>query len=284
MKQTEITYKTPEYPRQIRLDTTTACNAKCPSCHRFLSERHGMMPIDMICKILDDVATWPVPLTEIIPVNYGEFFLRPDWYLILNMITTRLPKTQITIPTNGSLLTGEIIDKLCKIPTVKLINFSINAFFDETYEAFMGFHPATKYHIENAAIRIKLQRPAIKIWASMVFDPAYQSDLERDYFKEYWKTKVDAVWCISASSANRPAKVMVIPRTLPCRSIFSDLVIGYDGKLSSCCWDAAFSLDLGFYSLDAHKDWHNPQLTEMRRLHNEHKRNDIPLCKECTSA
>lgn len=284
MKQTEITYQTPEYPRQIRLDTVAACNAMCKSCHRFLSHRKGTMPIQMISQILDDVARWPTPLHEVIPVNYGEFFLRNNWYEILTMISRKLPKTQITVPTNGSLLDTEQVTLLCKIPTVKIVNFSVNAFFDETYEKFMALPPSNIQKIEKAAKLIRLERPDIVTWASMVFDPIYQSDYERDQFREHWKPLVSNVWVLSASSAMRPEKHNIIQHVIPCRSIFSDMVIGYDGKLSSCCWDAPFSLDLGYYSGDAHADWHNPKMEAFRKAHNEHKRNDIPLCAGCTSA
>jgi len=284
MKQTDVKYQTPEYPRQIRLDTTNFCNATCKSCHRFLSQRKGNMPIEMINRVLDDVSRWKEPLSEVIPVNYGEFFLRNNWQTILSMISHKLPKTQITLPTNGSKLNSDVIRDLCKIPTVKLLNFSINGFFDETYEAFMGLPASNIANIEKSILQVKAQRPDIKTWASMVFDPIYQADAERDYFVSYWKNKVDTVWTISASSAARPEKQAIIPRLMPCRSIFSDLVIGYDGKLSSCCWDSSFSMDLGYYSGNAHADWHNPKLEALRRLHNEGRRQEDGLCKNCTSA
>ena len=283
-RQTDIVYQTPEYPRQLRTDTSTFCNAKCLSCHRLLTARQGILQLSQLDALLSDVARWKVPLSEIIPVNYGEFFAFPGWLSILEAISSKLPQTQITIPTNGSLLNADNVDQLCKVATVRLVNFSVNAYFEETYEKFMGLPVDTIQTIIRAVARIKVQRPDIKTWASMVFDPSYQSDLERDSFKEFWKTKVDAVWTIGASSAGRPDKKVVISRSEPCRSIFSDIVVGYDGKLSSCCWDSAFSLDLGYYSGDLQKDWRNPKLEELRRIHNEHRRNEISLCSQCTSA
>ena len=283
-KEDEITYHTPEYPRQLRLDTTTICNAFCKSCHRFLTKRSGGLALDMIERILKDVSHWEQPLVEIVPVNYGEFFLCKDWYHILEMVNHSLPYTQITIPTNGTRLNPETIRKLCHIPTVRLLNFSINAYFEETYEAFMGIEASNLERIREAIRMVKALRSDIKIWASMVFDPAYQSDKERDLFVNYWRGKVDAVWVLSASSASRPAKVPIIHRSIPCRSIFSDIVIGFDGKLSSCCWDSGFVMDLGHYSGDLKADWHNPKLEGLRLLHNNHNRNRVLFCSKCTSA
>ena len=99
---TDITYQTLPQPRQVRIDSTTFCNASCLSCHRFLTKRKGEMPIELIRQILDDVSKWHQPLREIVPVNYGELFLRDDWYSILYMMAQKLPYTQIVIPTNGS--------------------------------------------------------------------------------------------------------------------------------------------------------------------------------------
>ena len=264
-KQVEITYSTPSQPRQLRLDTTTFCNAGCRSCHRFLSTREGKMSQARFFDILDDVARWSEPLTEIVPVNYGEFFTLPDWERILKTISQRLPKTQIIIPTNGSLLDDDKIDKLCKIAVVKLLNFSVNAFFDETYKTFMELPAKTLDRIASLIRRLKVQRSDITAWVSMVHDPSYQTDLERDKFIEFWRDKADHVWILNAASCGRPDKKIVIPNKLPCRSIFSDIVIGFDGKLSSCCFDASFSaFDLGYYSGDLKRDWNSDKFKQFR--------------------
>ena len=282
-KYSDITYPTLPQPRQVRLDSTTKCQAHCLSCHRFLTKRKGEMPIELIKQILDDVSKWHPPLREVVPVNYGELFLREDWYSILYMIAQKLPFTQIVIPTNGSFMTEEVIKLLCSIPTLKLINFSINAYFDETYEKFMGLKAENIPKIRKAVAYFKILRPDILLWASMVFSPLYQTDLERDMFINYWYG-VALPQILAPSSAGRPDMKPCYPVKLPCRSIFEDMVIGYDGKISSCCFDADFSLDLGYLENGIMASWHNPELTELRRKHNEQRREEIGLCASCTSA
>ena len=278
----DIQYVTPPQPRQLRLDTTTTCNASCLSCHRFNSGRQGEMPYSLIEKLLSDVSKWATPLEEIIPVNYGEFFTRKDWYGILVMIAQYLPYTQIVIPTNGSFLSNEAIFKIAKIPTVKIMNYSVNAYFDETYKQFTGLNPDVIPMIRKGVAQLKVLRPDITHRVSMVFDPEYQTDLERDLFKNYWIGHAEP-WILPAASAGRTGKKPVNPVKLPCRSIFSDIVVGYDGKISSCCFDPAFNaFELGYYSGDLLRDWHSPELTELRRLHNEEKRTEVALCKACT--
>lgn len=279
----EIKYPTPSQPRQIRFDSTTRCNAHCLSCHRFLSERKGEMPTSLIEQILLDAASFPQPLDEIVPVNYGEFFLRQDWFEILVKIAQILPYTKITLATNGALVNEGVVQKLCKIPNFSVINFSVNAYYDETYENFMGLKPDTIIKIRKAIALFRILRPDIRLKVSMVFDPVYQTDLERDYFEWYWKGWAET-WVIAAASANRPDKKPIKPVLLPCRSIFSDFVVGYDGKLSTCCFDPNMNLDLGFYSGKLLSDWHNDKITELRKLHNEHRRTEVELCRGCTFA
>jgi len=249
------------------------------------------MPFDLIKQVINDVARWEKPLDEIVPVNYGEFFLRKDWFDILTLIAQKLPATEITLATNGALVSESVVFKLCSIPNFRVINFSVNGYFAETYEKFMGLKADTIKGIRKAIAQFKVLRPDIRLKASMVFDPMYQSDLERDFFEQYWAGAVSwnpmlnkpDVWAIAAASCGRGTPIK-IPRVLPCRSIFSDFVIGYDGKLSSCCFDAGMVLDLGNYSGDTRKDWDNGKLTDLRRLHNENRREEIPLCRDCSFA
>ena len=279
----EITYDILPQPRQVRLDTTTTCNAKCLTCHRFLTKRKGEMPVELINEILKDVGRWNPPLDEIVPVNYGEFMLRRDWLQILRMIANKLPNTQLVLPTNGSMLDEQGVKDLCSIPTLKIINFSLNAFFKETYEQFMGFQMGTIAIIDAAVSMVKVLRPDIMLWVSMVFDPQYQSDLERDYFIEYWKQKGVIPWILAASSCNRGLEIK-IPRLEPCRSLFSDIVIGFDRKLGLCCFDAGFTLDMGEYSGNLKEDWFNEKMNEIRTLHNQYRRDSLSLCKVCSYA
>jgi radical SAM protein with 4Fe4S-binding SPASM domain len=241
------------------------------------------MDIELIKKIVEDISHWQTPLTEIVPVNYGEFFAHSHWAMILKMIEKKLPQTQITIPTNGLFFDFALIRTLCDISTVKILNFSINAFFEDTYRNFMGFNPNNIENIEKSIRQIHAWRPDIRLAVSMVFDPEYQTDLERDKFIEYWKDKA-VVSIMPAASCGRPSKKVLNPVKTPCRSLFSDLVVGYDGKLSSCCFDPNFSIYLGEYSGNLLKDWNNEQLTWLRKIHNEHKRDGIKICANCTFA
>ena len=125
-------YQTPPQPRQLRLDTTTRCNASCLSCHRHISCRSGEMPWEMASAIILDAASWRKPLEELVPVNYGEALLYPYWRELFEEAQKYLPGTNIVLPTNGLLMIEENVRFLASIKTLKLVNFSINAANPET--------------------------------------------------------------------------------------------------------------------------------------------------------
>ena len=241
------------------------------------------MPWEMAIDVLKDVASWRKPLDELIPVNYGEALLYPYWEELLAACQEYLPRTQIVLPTNGLLLHEENVRKLARIHTLKLVNFSINAAFPETYEAFMGLRENNISDIKEAILLFQLLRPDIEIWCSMVYDPMYQTEIERDAFNQQWKGW-GKTWILSAASCNRPDKQVRIINNQPCRSIFSDIVVGYDGKLSSCCFDSGFILDLGQYSGDLKADWRNKELEALRKIHNEGIRRENAWCRGCSFA
>lgn len=272
-----ITYKTPSQPRQVRLDTTTECQARCLSCHRFLTDRKGAMSLGQVNNIIDDIAAWPDPLNELVPVNYGEVFLYPYYKELFELLAARLPRTRIVVPTNGVRMD---IAALASMPNLSVVNVSVNAAWPDTYKAFTGLN-ANFTSLKDKIRKLRALRPKVTVWASMVHDPVYQSDLERDAFVQMW-SDVAIPQVINAASCGRNGKKVAIIRSRPCRSIFSDFVIGFDGKLSSCCFEPGFQLNLGTYSGDLRADWNGRLISNLRELHNEGQRHKIPICQSCT--
>mgnify|MGYP001566742313 CR=1 FL=1 len=272
-------------PRQVRLELTNKCNAHCASCHRLtMSREQGHMPWGLLEKCVEETRGWPQPLGELVPSHYGETWLYPRWLEALRLVAQRLPRTPIVIPTNGTLLTGDMVDQLSTVPTVRLINFSVNAALPSTYEAFHRL-PASKMEvIEQAILRLRQRRPDITIWVSLVQDCQYQSPREVELFRERW-SKYGVVQVNAANYNNRPDRQPLVPVTLPCRSIFSDLVVLWDGRVTSCCFDAQGDLVVGDATKDKLLDiWHGRPFAELRDKHTRGQRAAIPLCASCTFA
>lgn len=284
---TWVKYTLPPFPRQVRLDTVNACNATCIPCHlQCQIRRKGKLSNTLIEKVLDDIASWPQPLTELCPVNFGELFLRSDWYEILKLIEAKLPQTGIAFATNGSKLDDEAVAKLATVRTLRWLNFSINAYFRETYEAYTGLPVETIGKIRRAAELLRVARPDVVTNASMVYDPTLQTEKERDLFIEAWRPITRMVSINPAQYAGNPLRAPVIPVKTACRSIFDGLVVLHDGVVcSGCCWDSDGKLEVGkFPEQTLLEIWRGEKLQRLWEVHNSGRRPEIPLCRSCTFA
>lgn len=277
-----IKYSVPIVPRQLRLELTAKCNAACLTCHRHLMTRPiGDMSMELVGKCIEDARRFPQPLVELIPSNYNETFMFERWFEVLEMVQNRLPHTQIVVPTNGTFL-KKVVDNLAKIRTLVLVNVSVNAFFPETYERFHHLDAKVIPEIVEGVKRLKQLRPDITIWVSAVYDYQIQSPKEIELFREFW-SQYGTVQINTVSYAGVKGKEPLIPVSLPCRSIYSDMVVAWNGDISSCCFDANIQIKLGSALNSSLLDlWHGKEFANLRQIHNAGRRGEVPLCHSCT--
>ena len=286
----KVTYTTPLVPRQVRLEFGSFCNAKCLTCHGFsplhpMTRAKGHMSRELLEKYLEEIRTWPQQPAELVPSNYSETMAsHPNWYEFLEMMARKLPRVPIVFPSNGVLLSDGRLELLCRIRTLALVNFSVNAYTPELWEAFHGLPARHLETVKAAVVRLRQLRPDVTIWISMVRDPSLQSPKEEELFRQYWG-QYGTVQINVASYAGWPGKEPPIPVKLPCRSIFSDLVVLWDGRISSCCFDADGDIIFADATKTALLDcWHSAEFNRLRQLHNGGKRDEVALCRSCTFA
>jgi Radical SAM superfamily/Iron-sulfur cluster-binding domain len=290
-----VTHALPDYPRQVRVELANMCNSKCPFCHAHgaylppMQRPKRRMTRELFQMVLDDLAKWAVPLAELVPTAWGEIFLNREWVWMLDQIARRLPHTGIQIVTTGSLLTAAAVEALALVPTLSGVNFSINAFFGETWSQVHGL-PTKGMEIALAAVHsLSERRPDVKINVSMVHEPRLQTEMEKDCFLEYWAQFPPITVTVSnASYANNPTCTPDPPVLMPCRSVFDGLVVLQNGAVGTgCCfWNGDSSdLNLGSFPDETLMDiWHGARLRRIAQLHNSQRRMELPLCKTCTFA
>lgn len=278
----------PDYPRQVRLESAAHCTMRCAPCHAFgfkkMSRIRGFMDIGLFRTLVEEAGSWPGPL-EMVPTNWGEWFLHRDW-LVMGMLVDELaPEAKLVVPTNGALLDDSALAGLASLKTLNRVNFSVNAYFAETYERFHGVPGDGLPKIRQAVEQFKDMRPDVTLVVSMVYDPTLQTELERDLFRAFWG-QVCQVDVNTASYCNNPARAPGTAVVLPCRSVFDGLTVLWDGKVvSNCCFDAEGELALGSV-LDRSllELWKGDALKELCETHNRGARADLPLCAGCTFA
>ena len=282
-----ISYSTPLVPRQLRIELTSFCNAHCHPCHRHLMLRKpSHMDWNLVEKVVNEASQLPERLQEIVLSDFGETMLYPAWERATQLVARKLPFTRLVLPTNGTLLTDEVVEKLARLPTLKLVNLSINAYLPETYTAFHKLPASNLKVIEAAAVRLRKLRPDIILWLSMVRAAEYQSEKEVELFREHW-SKFGQVQINQANYAGVPGREPLTPVNLPCRSLFSDLVVLAEGQCLSCCFVAEPlpELVVGDASRESLMEiWHSRGFGEIRQLHLTGRRAELEICRSCTFA
>lgn len=287
----KVTYNTPIVPRQVRLELTNFCPYQCVFCHRrHMTREVGYISTGLVEKVIEDIRAFPMPLAEVVPQGWGECFAHPEWFAILELLARKLPSTGIVIPTNGSYLSESVVDRLAQIRTLKVVNLSLNAFFPEVYSAIHGVSPQALERAPSLTQKLRRLRPDVRVWASMVYDSHLQSPLEKEMFEAYWNGLLGAgtaqvVW---NQSTGLSAPEKLVPVNHPCRSLFSDMVVLYDGTVATgCCFDAQGHPELvvGHVNRGHLLDhWHSKRYAEIRQLHNQGQRGCLTLCRNCSFA
>ncbi|MDZ4263749.1 MAG: SPASM domain-containing protein [Pseudomonadota bacterium] len=284
----QVQHQLPEYPRQVRIETASMCPMACPFCHAFgdfkpLTRAKGRMSKELYTAILDDIAAWPKPPEEIVPTNFGELAMNPHWEWMLHELSRKIPGSRIHLVTTGIWLNQTNLEKLALVPNLKYVNFSVNAFFGETWARVHGQPAKHMPAVVRAVHEFRDRRPDVEVNVSMVQDPDITTDLEKDLFLNYW-APFGPVTVSPASYAGNPKHQPDPPVSLSCRSIIDGLVISDQGVVGTgCCFDGSLELAIGKFPEESLLAiWKGEKLKGLVDLHNSGRRADIPLCRTCT--
>ena len=284
----QVQHALTEYPRQVRIESSSLCTMKCNWCHlhgdfKAPLRTKSRMSRELWTKVVEDIAGWGQPLQELVPTNFGELFMHPDWEFMLQSLSLMLPKTRIHLVTTGLALNALNLERLALVPTLKYVNFSINAFFGETWARIHKVDAKHMPGVIRAVHAFRDRRPDVIVNVSMVQDPDITTDLEKDMFLNYW-ARFGQTSVSPASYAGNPRHQPDPPVSLSCRSIVDGLVISDQGVVGTgCCFDGSLELAIGHFPEETLLDiWRGDKLKSLVDLHNSGRRAEIPLCRTCT--
>lgn len=105
-------------PRVLTFMITGACNLNCPHCLLNCSNKNDHpVPKETILKIIDEFSELG---GETLIITGGEPLSHPEWFDILNHGCNSTGLKEITLQTNGAMVTGEDVEKLKTLPPDKL--------------------------------------------------------------------------------------------------------------------------------------------------------------------
>lgn len=288
-------------PLAVYVEPTNICNFKCVFCpesfKNFKEKSGGLFRLSPsnFEKIADQLA----PLGTVKTVNFymmGEPFANNDILQFTAIAKERGIGERVIVTTNGSLLRERIYTNLCH-SGIDFLRVSIYGANEETHRQ------RTQSRITLANIRenirkLKAFRDTSGFHTPHIYIKMIRSldDTENREFLESFGEIADEICLEPVMNWNDPEEgnltqrdskdwqndVYFAKRKQACPFPFYTMVIHSDLRVSPCCvdWDKQLIVgDLKTQSL--HDIWNSPQWEALRIAHLNHRRGEIPGCRNC---
>jgi len=277
-----------EMPTHLVIENTNACNSNCIMCaHSKMKRKIGSMNMNLFKKIIDEYGKYEKGYVSI--QGFGEPLIDPLFDKRVKYAKKSGIKKVIT-NTNASLLNEKKAKKILNSGLDEIF-INLDGFHKETYENIrrnLKFDVVTNNIIRFLELRdeLGLKKPIV----NLDFILLEKNKFEVNQFVNKWKNKVDNI-CISSvydwidqtqniSVDNFHTICNTIKRP-PCRLLWTELVVSWNGEVPLCCRDYDNNIVLGNLRNQTIKDvWTGEKIEKIRQSH-LNGNFEIPLCKDC---
>jgi MoaA/NifB/PqqE/SkfB family radical SAM enzyme len=302
-----------EYPVMVAVETTNKCNATCWFCpitegskrpptelvqlgkranqpvpaaapddgttFNLMERELGYMSDELFEKIVEDCREFP--LRRIEPYLHGEPFMDRKIVERIAHINKRLPRTEVHIFTNGSLLTAKTVERLRELHLASMV-ISLNTAVPEKYNAIMGLDwKKTLANLERVAEANRSRRRVADRFVMRMTAPKETTDDEIARFRKLARAMGARAVIVSLHNykgdinSERP-----VPQ-FPCYFV-NDLDILYDGNTALCCMDHDGDYSWGDVKQRSVLEvFNSPVAQRYRKLMREDRRSELTPCNEC---
>ncbi len=174
-----------DFPPQVIIETTAACNLTCAHCrHDAMTRPVGHMPMALYRQIVDEIAE-RAPHTEVWPTFYGEAFLLDYRLFYMLQYAKGRGLTNLVLNTNGTRFSGEVAEWVIE-SGLDLVMFSLDGFSSAVFESVrVGANRDEVFANVERLLEIKARRGAstrVEVQYSMMD----VNEHEVGQFREYW--------------------------------------------------------------------------------------------------
>lgn len=151
-------------PMTLQIEPTNRCNLMCKQCFRYdhVSKRKlGDMTFENFKAIIDQFTN----VFDVSLIGLGESFLNKDLSLMIGLLGER--KIDVSLTTNGTLLSDQILDTINLIPSKVQIQFSLDAASGDTYKRIRGVDCHNTV-IRNIKKFMDLKHPGVDVSIGLV--------------------------------------------------------------------------------------------------------------------
>jgi len=277
----------PEFPKKLVLGIQEDfCNLSCPKCMVFGTNTDpafnikdiatSIMPMEEIIKILDEVKDFK----SVINPNY---WVEPLVVKSFKQVAIEAKKRDIpvAINTNGLLITESMAEFL--VDHMTAVSVSIDATTSETLVKTRSTSRLARIH-DAVFLLLEKRKDQESPRVIVSFTAEDCNRHEQEEFLQYWIQHVDAVRINEMFTFERTVDNLVVNRDrTPCREVYDQMIIDFNGDVRMCCVDGMRQTNLGnVFEQGVYNVWHGEALTAIRKSHEEGNYGDQPFCGSCT--
>jgi MoaA/NifB/PqqE/SkfB family radical SAM enzyme len=286
---------TEEFPSQLLIDVAEFCNLACIHCphSEFKKSKHysgAKLDPELNSKLVDEVKEYGKGFTQYIRyASNGEPLIHPKIYEMLKYAVNH-SGTKVTLTTNGTLLTGNKVEKLLDTG-VNVIDVSIDAFSKDTYSKVRvnGNLDITAANVVNLIKAVKDNRLKSKVVVSYVELP--ENMHETDNFEKYWKDQGADYVVIRRLHSCSGAKIELAQERRndnnnierrPCLYPWERIVLSPKGWLGFCPSDwVDGSHIIEYKNITIREVWSGEFYTKLRQAHLANNYSMHKFCSQC---
>lgn len=278
-----------DFPNRITVELTNDCNVSCTFCNRQkISMDIGYMEEDLYYNIIDEMAKH-LPI-KLVPFFRGEPLMHPQ---IVPFIRYAKQKGigPIQMASNALLLDEKMQDELIE-SGIDYISFSLDTTDPEIYKCsrLSGNLDISSKNVRFMGLKCKerkkrgLSAPTLQV--STINIEEYK--LGQKAFIEEWLPYVDVVRIYEQHDekgrlvdSQIREKLDVFDGRKPCRKVFTDMIIYWDGRLALCNYDWDEQRDIGnINDMTLQEAWDSKEYEKVRNMHLCSQFDDV-ICSEC---
>lgn len=274
-----------DFPPQVVIETTAACNLKCAHCgHASMTREIGHMPMTLYRRIVDEIAA-TAPATEVWPTFYGEAFILDYRLFYMLQYAKRKGLTNLVLNTNGTRFNRDVAEWVIE-SGLDLVMFSLDGFSAPVFESVrVGAKRDVVFANIERLLEIKAQRglrtPRVEVQYSMMD----VNEHEVEPFREYWlargadvKVREKLTWAGTVAAPNLDPSVSRIA----CPWALRTCAIHWNGDLVACAVDYEGRWVSGnVWRETVQEIWNGPH-RRFQELHLAHDFNNLPgPCRTC---
>lgn len=229
-----------EFPPQVVIETTAACNLTCAHCrHDVMARSKGHMPMALYRRIVDEIAG-RAPNTEVWPTFYGEAFLLDYRLFYMLQYAKKRGLTNLVLNTNGTRFSGEVAAWVLE-SGLDVVMFSLDGFSPAVFESIrVGADRnevfANVERLLDLKARLASRTPRVEVQFSMMD----QNEHEVGEFRSYWlargadvKIREKLSWGGTVGASNLSS---TLPR-IACPWALRTCAIHWNGDVVACAVD-----------------------------------------------